>query len=647
MDCVPPIRAGTRSSRLAVRQSEEAVAFLSREFPDSDWTLSQMGSPGDRDLSTPIESAPGDFFTRDLDEAVLSGAVDCAIHSAKDMPEDVLAGLDWMWLPERGSRLDAIVARKGVLDVPAARPLRVGVSSSRRRAYALSRWPNAELVAMRGAVDARLEYIASGKCDVAIMALAGLDRLGMDLSRFDIIPVPLEELETPEAQGVLAVVFRLGDRRFVEMRNRFAKAVRFVGAGAGDAELITVRGMRDLMEADTVIADALIPDFRVMRQISARWIFAGKRCGSGADQASVTKMILDEVRKGRRVVRLKGGDPGLFGRLAEETSALEAHSIAFTVRPGVSSLLAATTGTGMLLTSRGETRGFRAFSPRSSAQQENEVAFMATGIMDGGTMVYDALGPNEEIVSDFSARTDDRPGIWLNGPCTGRRWPRLGFLKGARVLVTASKDVAGRIRTRVEDLGGVAVMWPMIELAARKSALDGIDVESYDAVVFTSPSAVRCFFEVWRGDVRRLPAVWASGEGSARALLSRGILCDFSPGGDGSAESFASAVKGIGHAVSGKRVLRLKSALASSEVKDSIVAAGAKCVDDAILYDNVALREKGRAPRFDAVHFASASAVRAFIAAYGAGTLDGKEVFVMGEPTRKALPDGMDSRRLP
>ena len=83
-------------------------------------------------------------------------------------------------------------------------------------------------------------------------------------------------------------------------------------------------------------------------------------------QADITRLICDEARKGRRVVRLKGGDAGLFGRLTEETDALEALKIPFVVRPGVSALTAATTGTGLLLTRRGVSRGFMALTPRST-----------------------------------------------------------------------------------------------------------------------------------------------------------------------------------------------------------------------------------------------------------------------------------------
>lgn len=758
MERLGTIKVGTRSSRLALRQTEGAIAFLKGCCPGSDWDILPVSTPGDRDLTTPIESAAGDFFTRDLDDAVLSGAVDCAIHSAKDMPERPRDGLDWMWLPCREDRRDAVVSLKGASDRLLRDGARIGVSSSRRREYAQRKWPKAELLPMRGAVDARLTQIEEGRFDGAIMALAGLNRLGLDLSRFDIVPIPEAELKPPEGQGVLAVAFRLGDRRFVSMRDMFVKAVRFASAGVGDAQSITVRCARDVAEADITLADTLIPHgLKAMLRPRAEWVDVGKRCGKGARQEDITRLILDEARKLKRVVRLKGGDAGLFGRLSEETDALEAHGIPFVVRPGVSALLAASTGTGMLLTRRGEARGFRVFTPRSTGSEENEVAFMGTKVMDGGTMVYDAMGPREEIVKGWAQREDDRPGVLLNGPCTRHVWPRLGLLKGARVLVTASDDVSAHIRTAIEDFGGRAVMWPMVRLEARADSLDGVDVHSYDALILSSPAAVRCFFETWKGDIRHLPEIWTTGAQTAEALLRHGIEADLYPSEkscdvprkscdasgkscdvptvmaqreplqsiSGGTRAFEAEIRKNKDRVAGKRFLRLKSSRATAAVKDALLACGAASVDEIVLYDNLPIYhlnsgtasvpsslgtasckpyplgtapckpdplgtasdlphssnpagtppDSGTAsvasnlgtasgqtnsgtasgqtglagtasnsgtalvmPIFDAVHFASASAVHSFLDQYGEETLKGKKVYAIGAPTESALP---------
>ena len=667
---------GARGSRLSRAQTEGALAFLSREFPGAAFRLRTFDTPGDRDLSTPIDDAPPDFFTRDLDDAVRSGEVDFAVHSAKDLPPEISAGLDWFWLPRAADRRDAWVFRKGdertgriLSSQPAARRrsrLKVGVSGERRRAYVKSVLPGAETPTMRGAVDSRVEQLLAGRFDAALMACAGLDRLWPEgVPGVEVIPIPLEDLPTPEAQGVLAVVFREGDERMMEMRSRFVKAVRFVSAGVGDEGMCTVAGARDVAQADVVLHDALFGQDLVSRSrqdaaASARrgrpsFVFVGKRCGAHLmGQAEITRLVCDEARRGRRVVRLKGGDAGLFGRLAEETDALAALRIPFVVRPGVSALTAATTGTGMLLTRRGESRGFTAYTPRSSGEETPVVAFMATKVVRGEArrlisegwpgrtacaLVRDAGGPCEEVlqstlraVSRGAFDADDaRPGLFIVGSPASRLWPRLGELKGARVLVTCSDAVWEKARLMIEDRGGRPVRWPMIELRARGPTTTA----GYDAVALTSPAAARIFFENCGDDMRRLPRFFTCGAGTDAELRARGVASDVMPAEDFSAAGLMREIARLD--LSGMRVLRLRSAKAGGDVARALRRAGAR-VDDVVLYDNVPVVRSGPPPPHDAVFFASASAVEAFCARYGAGALGGIGIYVIGEPTRAALP---------
>ena len=248
--------------------------------------------------------------------------------------------LDWFWLPNREDPRDGWVLRAGLTLEQARRKRRftIGISSERRRAYAAAAFPKATLCPIRGAIDARLGQLVAGTFDAVLMALAGLNRLYPDGPQgVTLVPIPLAELTPPEAQGYLAVVFRAGDARFQAMRRTFVKAVRFVSAGVGDAGLCTVAGRRDLACADTVLFDDLLGKELISPSPSAQHVIpVGKRCGAHSmKQPDITRLICDEARKGRRVVRLKGGDAGLFGRLAEETDALTALGIPFLVRPGV------------------------------------------------------------------------------------------------------------------------------------------------------------------------------------------------------------------------------------------------------------------------------------------------------------------------
>lgn len=616
-------------------------------------------TPGDRDLATPIEKSSPDFFTRDLDDAVRSGRMDFAIHSAKDLPDPVADDLDWFWLPCKEDPRDCWVVRKDDERLLSGngrrRALKVGVSSARRTAYAKSCFPKAKLLPIRGAIDSRLQQLCEGRYDAVLMAMAGLKRLfpewregclpfgGEGLS---VVPISEQDLPPPEGQGRLAVVYRKGNVRMNAVRRTFVKAVRFTSAGIGNSGTLTVRAQRDLEEADVVLADELSGVSGAGRDVE--WIDVGKRCGAHTkSQPEITQMICDEVRKGKRVVRLKGGDAGLFGRLSEEVEALDALDIPYVVRPGVSALTAATTSNGLLLTKRGEASGFMASTPRSSGTKTPQVFFMATRMareMLRGfppdtpyAMVWDACGPYERIETGV-----------CGSPCLGNdAVPGLlavGFagtpFKRRKVLVTCSDTVMPRAVCMLEDKGLSPVEWSMISLSLHRDAgrrIEGLE-RRYDAVVLTSPVAVRMFFSAWEGDRRRLPEFWTCGAGTDAELRKHGVSSDLMPETDFSADGLVSRLKQEKARIKGMRVLRLRSAKAPKSVAAAIRRMGA-IVDDAVLYDNTPVARDGvPLPEFDAVFFASSSAVRAFVGQYGVKAMSGREIFVIGEPTRNALP---------
>lgn len=130
--------------------------------------------------------------------------------------------------------------------------------------------------------------------------------------------------------------------------------VSLIGAGPGHPDLITVRGLRALEAAEVVLYDALLdPSFAALFPAGALAIPVGKRCGAaGVAQADIHRLMVQHARAGRRVARLKGGDPLIFGRGGEEALALEAAGIPFEVIPGVSALQGAAAGAGFPLTHR-------------------------------------------------------------------------------------------------------------------------------------------------------------------------------------------------------------------------------------------------------------------------------------------------------
>ena len=670
---------GARGSRLSLAQTRGAVEFLSREFPGTSYRVVPVETPGDRDLTTPIEKSAPDFFTRDLDEAVREGRIDFAVHSAKDLPETISDDLDWFWLPNREDPRDCWVMRSDMSPASARRRrgLKIGISSERRKSYAQSCFPKAKLLPIRGAIDSRIQQLVDGKYDAVLMAMAGLNRLYPEgLPTVSIHPISLDELPPPEAQGILAVVFRAGDERLMALRQRFVKAVRFVSAGVGDAGLCTVAGQRDIsLLADTVLYDdlmgsTLLPPLNLRTPLNPRLIHVGKRCGAHSmKQPEITRLICDEARKGRRVVRLKGGDAGLFGRLAEETDALAALKIPFLVRPGVSALTAATTGTGLLLTRRGESRGFTAFTPRSTGTETPLVMFMATRMVeeearnllaDGMSpetpcaLVLDAAGPREEVRQATLSTVrnlvkDGRPGLFIVGSVAVHQWPRNGEFGGRRVLLTCSEAIQEKSAVAVEDRGGKPIAWPLIRLVPRAFPQfpiqtfphSSIQTFPYAAIVLTSPSAVRIFFETFVCDRRRLPAFYTCGAGTDAELRKYGVSSDVVPASDFSANGLIAEIRKMD--LKGTRVLRLRSAKAGPAVAQALRKVGAK-VDDVVLYDNEFCSPADHLPPFDDVFFASASAVESFLSQYGAAKLRGKGILVMGQPTRAALPKALAAK---
>lgn len=142
------------------------------------------------------------------------------------------------------------------------------------------------------------------------------------------------------------------------MSNALATKVFLVGAGPGDPELLTLKAYRLIQDADVILFDSLV-DKRIIRMArkGARKIDVGKRCGKhSASQAEICKLLVEHALTGAKVVRLKGGDPMVFGRATEEMTALAAHNINFEIIPGITAATAAAASLKLSLTKRGVAR---------------------------------------------------------------------------------------------------------------------------------------------------------------------------------------------------------------------------------------------------------------------------------------------------
>lgn len=173
--------------------------------------------------------------------------------------------------------------------------------------------------------------------------------------------------------------------------------VWFVGAGPGAADLLTVRAIRVLARADVVLHDALLTDAVLEWAPAADLIAVGKRCdGASAEQAWIDRTLVDAARRHAVVVRLKGGDPTVFGRLDEEIDALEAAGIDWEIVPGITAAGAAAAAAGHSLTRRGVARRLDIVTPRVGRGEPGHVGGVGTdwaeGLSPAGTVVLYMAG---------------------------------------------------------------------------------------------------------------------------------------------------------------------------------------------------------------------------------------------------------------
>ena len=206
---VPPkIVLATRKSPLALAQAELVAARLRAAFPGVECELLKVVTTGDRKLEWSLEKQGGKgLFTAELEQALLQGAADVAVHSSKDLPNESAHGLVIAgYLPREDPR-DVLVVRQGV-----ARPATIATGSPRRRLQISLQLPGATFTEIRGNVDTRLRKIATGAAEATILAAAGLRRLGIAAwAGLEFRPLAFAQMVPAVGQGAVALQTRAGD----------------------------------------------------------------------------------------------------------------------------------------------------------------------------------------------------------------------------------------------------------------------------------------------------------------------------------------------------------------------------------------------------------------------------------------------------
>ncbi|MGE0228703.1 MAG: uroporphyrinogen-III C-methyltransferase [Dehalococcoidia bacterium] len=443
--------------------------------------------------------------------------------------------------------------------------------------------------------------------------------------------------------------------------------VWLVGAGPGDPGLITRTGLDVLRRADVVLYDRLgTADLLEECREDALLIDVGKAPGRAAmSQEEINGELIEHGRAGRLVVRLKGGDPFVFGRGGEEAEALAAARIACTVVPGITSAIGGLAAAGIPVTHRDVAASFAVATgheapgrttqgvdwPRLATAVDTLVVLMGVGrleaitdaLIDGGrnpatpsAVIERASTPEQRVVEAPLASLAqaareagiEAPALLVVGDVAALR-TRLslsapGGLAGKRVLVTRTRRQASSLAEALRAEGAVPVLLPTIELerrldaAAAESALARLRTGGYRWAVFTSDNAVDVTFEMLDGgglDARAFAGVGlcAIGGATADALRRHGLRADLvPPEADGEAALQALADAGVDR----QRILLPRAEGARALLPEGLRAAGAE-VDEVTLYlaappANPPRRTLDRIQRgdIDVVTFTSSSTVR-------------------------------------
>ena len=470
-----------------------------------------------------------------------------------------------------------------------------------------------------------------------------------------------------------------------------AGVVYLVGAGPGDPGLMTRRSLDLIAAADAIYYDRLIPPGALDgARADAELIYVGKQPGvPSVPQEEIGERLIEAARAGRSVVRLKGGDPFVFGRGGEEGEALREAGVEFEVVPGVTAGVAATAYAGIPVTHRDDASAVAFVTGHEDPEKaETALDWVALASFPGTLVFYMGVKRLGENTASLIAagRDPDEPaaaverGTWpgqrtvsatlgtiaatvereavkapaliVVGEVAARRealaWLERRPLHGRTVVVTRARAQASGLAATLRGLGATVVELPAIRI---ESKIDADEVRAaakaiadYDLVCLTSPNGVNLLFDALAEagrDARALAGatVAAIGPGTARALAGHGIAADVIPERF-VAEALVEALASV--EVEGKRVLVARAAEARDVLPDALKERGAK-VDVVALYETV--RESPdeqaieAAQSADYVTFTSSSTVKNLTEALGGRFPVAARIVSIGPVTSASIRD--------
>jgi uroporphyrinogen III methyltransferase / synthase len=453
--------------------------------------------------------------------------------------------------------------------------------------------------------------------------------------------------------------------------------VYLVGAGPGDPGLMTRRSLELIAAADAILYDRLIPAGALDgARPDAELRYVGKEPGNPAvAQEEINELLVSLGRAGKRVLRLKGGDPFVFGRGGEEAEALAAAGVRFEVVPGVTAGVAAPAYAGIAVTHRDAASAVAFVTGHEDPSKDGSAidwealarfpgtlvfymgvknlpliaerlvaagrsasepaAVVARGTLAGQRTVTATLAEIAAAVAEAGVRP---PAITVVGPVAELHdtlaWLERRPLHGEVVAVTRARAQASELAGRLRALGAEVVETPALRIEPLAVELP----EPPDLLCFTSPNGVRLYFEALTGDARSLSGtrIAAIGPGTATALREHGIEADVLPERF-VAEGLLEALDG--EPLDGRRVLVARAAEARDTLPDGLRERGAQ-VEVLALYRTVAEplseAQAEALARATYVTFTSSSTVR-FLLANGVAPPDGAQLASIGPVTSATL----------
>ena len=776
------IKIGTRKSKLALIQTDIVKDKIKQAFPELEVEIVKIDTKGDQILDKSLTSFGGKgVFTAELEAELLSGQIDIAVHSAKDMPMDFPEGLGIGAVLDRADVRDTFVTTTGKTLEELEPGSIVGTSSLRRELLIKEINPYVTIKLLRGNVQTRLGKLRDGQYDGIILAAAGIERLGYEKEEGLYYQYLDPDVFLPAAgQGILSVESRtkdaemeeilaaihsekaecllMAERAFLKtiggscnapaaalcreengefsMRAMYVKdgihskktymtvstkdtvegknkveiatelginvahevnkgMVYLVGAGPGDEDLMTRKGLKLLREADVVVYDNLASS-SLLNEVrdDAELIYAGKRSSNHhLKQYETNELLVKLALEGKNVVRLKGGDPYIFGRGGEEGQELREAGVDFEVVPGISSSYSVPAYCGIPVTHRDFASSFHVITGHEGnhkngvsvlnyetlAKEEGTLIFLMglknlpnivaslmengkdpatpVGVLQEGTTARQrvATGTLADIVEVVEREGIKTPAITVVGDVVSLRqvldWYGHKPLSGKSVLVTGTTSMVDRLSPILKEEGAEAISFSLIRTERmRLPELDFAlkEIDKYNWIVFTSANGVECFFEEMqeiRKDIRDLAHIRFAviGDGTRKALEDHGIFCDFIPTAYSSKDMAEAMIPHIGKDES---VLLLRAQEANRVLPDALEEAGIShtCVS---LYHTVNDERKAEElnrliKMVDYVTFASSSAVRAFVSMVdNLDDVKGKYISIGPVTTKTAKENGL------